>query len=118
MDLERLVRSMSVYTAEQVDQRAELRSRDKLVAAYPPELHANKISGSLTAEFVVDATGKLEPQTFTVVSTNHRLLGSAVAKALEESLFVPAMKDGKPVRQFVRQRFDFGPEQVGVSNSR
>lgn len=118
VDLERLVRSMSIYTADQVDQRAELRNRDRLVAAYPAELYAGKISGSLTAEFVVDATGKLEPETFTVVSSNHRLLGGAVAKALEESVFVPAMKDGAAVRQFVRQRFDFGRDQSGLSNSR
>ena len=118
VDLERLVSSMSVYTAEQVDQRAELRSRERLMAAYPAELHATKITGSLTAEFVVDATGKLEPETFTVVSTNHRLLGTAVARALEESVFVPAMKDGKAVRQFVRQRFDFGFHQGSLSGSR
>ena len=117
VDLERLVSSMSVYTAEQVDQRAELRSRDRLQAAYPPELYANKISGSLTAEFVVDALGRMEPETFTVVSTTHRLLGPAVVKAMSESTFVPAMKDGKPVRQFVRQRFDFGPQQIGQSSS-
>lgn len=118
VDLERLVNSMSVYTAEQVDQRAELRNRDRLIAAYPPELYANKISGSLTAEFVVDATGKVEPETFTVVMTNHRLLGTAVARALDESLFVPAMKDGQAVRQFVRQRFDFGGVPIGPATSK
>lgn len=118
VDLEKLVSSMSVYTAEQVDRRAELLGRERLQAAYPPELYASKISGSLTAEFVVDATGKVEPETFTVVATTHRLLGAAVASALAESVFVPAMKDGRSVRQFVRQRFDFGPEQVGMSNSK
>ncbi|MBA3578531.1 MAG: carboxypeptidase regulatory-like domain-containing protein [Gemmatimonadaceae bacterium] len=116
VDLERLVSSMSVYTAEQVDQRAELQNREKLQAAYPPELHASKISGSITAEFVVDATGKVEPGTFTVVSTTHRLLATAVPRAIGESTFTPALKDGKPVRQFVRQKFDFGPPQVGASN--
>lgn len=115
VDLERLVSSMSVYTAEQVDRRAELRSREALQAAYPPELYANRIRGSLTAEFVVDAVGRMEPETFTVVSTTHRLLGAAVAKAISESTFVPALRDGKPVRQFVRQRFDFGEQQIGLS---
>lgn len=117
LDLERLVSSMSVYTAEQVDQRAELRNRGRLIAAYPPELHASKISGTLTAEFVVDATGKVEAETFTVVSTSHRSLGTAVARALDESVFVPAMKDGKPVRQYVRQRFDYGPQAAALSSS-
>lgn len=117
VDLEQLVSSMSVHTADQVDQRAELRSREKLMAAYPAELHANKRPGSLTAEFVVDATGKVEPETFTVVSSSHRLLGPAVARALQESVFVAAMKNGRPVRQFVRQRFDFGPEEGRMAGS-
>lgn len=117
MDLERLVSSMSVYTADQVDQRAELRNQERLQAAYPPELYASKTSGSITAEFVVDATGRVEPETFTVVSTTHRLLAAAVARAIGESTFTPAMKDGKPVRQFVRHKFDFDP-RVGLSSSR
>ncbi|MBA3578530.1 MAG: carboxypeptidase regulatory-like domain-containing protein [Gemmatimonadaceae bacterium] len=116
VDLERLVSSMAVYTADQVDQRAELLSPERLRTAYPPELHANTISGSLTAEFVVDTSGKVEPETFTVVSTSHRLLGTAVARAIQESVFVPAMKDGRPVRQFVRQRVDFGPRREVLSD--
>ena len=117
VDLERLVASMSVYTADQVEKRAELRSPERLQAAYPPELYASKISGSITAEFVVDATGRVEPETFTVVSTTHRLLATSVAKAIGESTFTPALKDGKPVRQFVRHKFDFGP-RIGLSSSR
>lgn len=118
VDLEKLVSSMSVYTAEQVDRRAELKSLDRLQAAYPPELYANKISGSLTAEFVVDATGRVERETFTVVSTTHPLLAPAVSRALRESTFVPALKEGKAVRQYVRQRFDYGPQSPSLSSSR
>jgi len=110
VDLERLVSSMSVYTAEQVDTRAELKTLDRLQAAYPPELYANRISGSLTAEFVVGATGRVERETFSVLSTTHPLLVQAVGAALLESAFVPAVKDGRPVRQYVRQRFDYGPQ--------
>ena len=109
MDLDSLVASLAVYTADQVDVRAELRSHEQLNSAYPPELFAMGASGTVVAEFVVDATGRLERNTFAVVSTTHQLLSAAVARALAESAFVPAVKDGKPVRQFVRQRFDFGP---------
>lgn len=109
LDLDSLVASLAVYTADQVDVRAELRSHEQLNSAYPPELFAMGASGTVVAEFVVDATGRLERNTFAVVSTTHQLLSAAVARALAESAFVPAVKDGKPVRQFVRQRFDFGP---------
>jgi len=118
VDLESLVASMSVHTADQVDRRAELASRERLEAAYPPELYATRASGSVTAEFVVDAGGRVEQGTFTVVSSTHALLAAAVTRALEQSRFVPALKDGKAVRQFVRQRFDFGPRPVGVSAGR
>lgn len=110
IDLEALVASLSVFTAEEVDVRAELKSRDQLNSAYPPELFALGASGTVVAEFVVDATGRLERNTFAVVSTTHQLLSTAVARALAQSTFVPAVKDGKRVRQFVRQRFDFGPK--------
>lgn len=110
VDLEALVASLAVYTAEQVDVRAELKSRDQLDAAYPAELFALRESGTVVAEFVVDARGRVERETFAVVSSTHQLLSSAVARALAQSAFVPAVKDGKAVRQFVRQRFEFGPK--------
>ncbi len=110
VDLEALVASLGVYTSDQVDSRTELKSRDLLDAAYPPELFATRESGTVVAEFVVDAMGRMERETFAVVSSTHQLLSSAVAGALAQSTFVPALKDGRPVRQFVRQRFDFGPK--------
>jgi TonB family protein len=109
VDLDSLVSSLAVYTADQVDVRTELKSNDHLNSAYPPELFALGAGGTVVAEFVVDASGRLERNTFAVVSTTHQLLSAAVARALAQSTFVPAVKDGKRVRQFVRQRFDFGP---------
>ena len=110
VDLDSLVASLTVYTADQVDVRTELQSHDHLNSAYPPELFALGASGTVVAEFVVDASGRLERNTFAVVSTTHELLSAAVARALAQSTFVPAVKDGRRVRQFVRQRFDFGPQ--------
>lgn len=109
VDLEALVASLAVYTADQVDVRAQLKSRGELDSAYPPELYAMRASGTVVAEFVVDARGRVEQETFAVVSSTHQVLSTAVARALGRSTFVPAVKDGKMVRQFVRQRFDFGP---------
>ncbi|MGK2962621.1 MAG: TonB family protein [Gemmatimonadaceae bacterium] len=112
VDIEELVASLSVFTSDQVDSRAELLSRQALESAYPPDLFAARTSGRVVAEFVVDASGRVEPRTFTVISSTHELLSVSVARAIEQSTFEPAVKDGKPVRQFVRQQFDFGPDTV------
>lgn len=109
VDLEALVASLSIYTPDQVDVRAGLKSREHVDAAYPPELFAMGESGAIVVEFVVDAGGRLERDTFAVVSTTHTVLSAAVARALGQSAFTPAIKNGNPVRQVVRQRFSFGP---------
>jgi len=110
VDIDELVASLSVFTSDQVDSRAELRSRQALESAYPPDLFAARASGRVVAEFVVDTAGKVEPRTVTVVSSTHELLTVSVVRAIEQSAFEPAVTGGKPVRQFVRQQFDFGPD--------
>ena len=115
VDIEALVASLSVYSADQVDRRAELRNNERVEAAYPPDLFASGVSGSVVVEFVVDSKGAMEPGTFTVVSSTHQRLAAAVIQALERSAFVPAVKNGGTVRQFVRQRFDFAPKSVRIS---
>lgn len=117
VDVEALVASLSVYPADQVDRRAELRSQEHLEAAYPPELYATRTAGAVVAEFVVDSDGKMEAGTFTIISSTHSLLSAAVSRALQQSTFVPATKDGKGVRQLVRQRFDFGPDAARLSKT-
>lgn len=117
VDLEALVASLSVYPADQVDERAELRSNEHLEAAYPPELYATKTTGTVVAEFVVDAAGRMESETFTIISSTHSLLSGAVRRALQQSSFEPAVKGGRAVRQVVRQRFDFGPDTARLSTT-
>lgn len=118
IDIEALVASVSVYTADQVDSRTELQSQERLEAAYPPDLFAARVTGRVVAEFVVDAAGKMEQGTFAVVSSTHELLSVAVTRALEQSTFVPAVKNGKAVRQFVRQQFDFAPDSLRLSTAK
>lgn len=115
LDVEALVASLSVFTSEQVDIRAELKNREHLDAAYPQELFAARTRGRVVAEFVIDATGIVEERTFTVISSTHPLLSRSVAHAMERSSFTPAVKDGRAVRQFVRQQFDFSPDTVSLT---
>jgi TonB family protein len=107
VDLEALVSSLSIYTADQVDSPATLDARQSLQAMYPTELFASGINGSVVAEFVVDAQGRIEPGTFAIVSSTHPLFTAAAARALQSAIYVPATKDGKVVRQVVQQPVRF-----------
>jgi protein TonB len=72
-------------------------------------LFAEKLSGSVVAEFVVGEDGRVEGETFGVVSSSHRLFTESVKRALGEAVFLPAIKDGRRVRQVVHQPFAFTP---------
>jgi TonB family protein len=75
--------------------------------SYPPDLFALGTGGSAVAEFVVDASGHIERDTFEIFSATHPSFAEAVTRALSTAQFKPAMKDGVPVRQLVQQPFNF-----------
>lgn len=106
-DLERITESLSIFTADQVERQAELVSPLPLEVSYPPALLAALISGSVIAEFVVDARGQIETNTLGVVSSTHPLFTDAVMAALRGARYSPAMRDGVAVRQVVHQPFSF-----------
>lgn len=106
-DLEDLAASLAVYTQDQVDRPARLRAQDSLQVPYPAPLFASGVEGAVMAEFVVDGDGAIEPGTFNIVSYTHPLFAQAVNRALERATYVPAMKDGRQVRQLVHQPFSF-----------
>lgn len=108
-NLEALVRSLTVFTADQVDSAAKLGGTRSFGVPYPAALFAEKLSGSVVAEFVVGEDGRVEAETFGVVSSSHALFTEAVRKALEQAVFSPAVKDGRRVRQVVHQPFNFTP---------
>ncbi len=106
-ELERLASSLAIYTSDQVDSQARLRSPERLEVGYPPSLFAAGVEGSVTAEFVVDSRGTIEPETFNIVSSTHPLFVDAVSRALERATYSPAIKEGRAVRQLVHQPFEF-----------
>ena len=106
-DLEALAASLSIYTSDQVDNPARLRSAGSLEVPYPPSLYAAGVQGWVTAEFVVDSAGDIEPKTVNIVSGTHPLFIAAVTHALERASYSPAVKDGRQVRQLVHQPFSF-----------
>jgi len=106
-ELEALVASLSVFTADQVDRVAVLDSMSPLRIPYPPALYAAHTRGLVLAEFVVDAQGHVEDDTFGVISSTHPLFSAAVRGAINGAVFMPALRAGKPVRQLVHQPFEF-----------
>lgn len=110
--LEQLVASLSVFTADKVDESARLRSSESLTVAYPPALLASRTGGTVIAEFVVGPGGRVEANTFGVISSPHPLFTEAVRQAIVQASYVPAVRNGVPVRQLVQQPFEFSPELV------
>lgn len=116
IDLEELAAAHAVYSAAQVDKQAEL-AQDPLEVKYPPSLFASGIDGTAVAEFVVDAKGTIERETFEILSTTHPLFGEAVEQAMLKARYTPAIKDGAPVRQLVHQPFSFSRGSVRTAAS-
>ena len=105
-DLERLLSSKSIWTADDVDVRAELIS-NSAPTTYPPSLYAEGVEGDVIAEFVVDSTGKVDPATIGIVSSSHALFAESVRLALRTAAYRPASKGGARVSQLVQQPFSF-----------
>jgi len=106
-EIEALVASLSVFTADQVDRKVVLDSAKPLEIPYPPSLYAAHTRGTVVAEFVVDGEGRVEKETFGIVSSTHPLFADAVRRAVAGARFTPALKGGRAVRQLVHQPFEF-----------
>jgi TonB family protein len=106
-EMEALIASFAVYSAEQVDRPAALDSASMPVVPYPQEMRASGVSGRVLAEFVVDSSGAVEPATFGVVSVTDPAFADAVQQVIGALRYRPAMKRERSVRQLVRQPFEF-----------
>lgn len=106
-DLEKLVASLSVFTADQVDKAVQLDPQHEIAVNYPPPLFAARIGGTVVAEFIVDATGRVEDGSLGIVASSNPLFSDAVRQALQGATFTPAFRHGTAVRQVVQQPFEF-----------
>lgn len=107
VDIASLVEHLSVFSADQVDRRAQLDSGQVPRLAFPPSLYAAGVHGLVIAEFVVDTAGRVEDGTIGIVSSTAPAFTEAVRVALESVSYTPALKAGRPVRQLVQQPFEF-----------
>ena len=57
--------------------------------------------------FVVDTTGRVEPESIGILKASHEAFGASAMAALQQSRFRPAVARGPVVRQLVRQAISF-----------
>jgi TonB family protein len=107
--LARLVETASVFTAEQVDQAAQLDTSETLQLFYPDSLRRNKTAGEALIEFVVDTAGGVEWETVGVVSASHQQFAEAARRAARTARFLPAQRAGRLVRQLVQLPLRWDP---------
>lgn len=83
------------------EEKPELRNRSEvarlLQRLYPPLLRDAGITGQATIKFVVNAQGRVEPGSVSVVAATHDAFGEASTKVGEKMVFKPAKVGGRAV---------------------
>lgn len=96
----------SVMSVLQVDS-AVTRYLDSASPAYPPDLLAKDVEGTVFTEYVVDTTGYADTASLVILSSTHPEFTQAVREALPYMRFHPAKIGDRKVRQLVEQQFTF-----------
>lgn len=95
-----------VYTVTEVTRQAQARFGQNALR-YPPELRIQGLIGRVEAEFIVNARGRIEPESFVVLSSTHPDFTQEVKDALPTLEFMAARVGRQPVRVRMRLGFDF-----------
>lgn len=106
----KLVDDRQIFTAAQVDITAKQDSARPVRPVYPDALFDASVSGSVMVEFIVTATGEVDPDRISVVFATHPGFVDPVRRALEDAIYVPAVRGGYPVHQVVQHEFQFVPD--------
>jgi hypothetical protein len=106
----KLVDDRQIFTAAQVDITARQDSARPVKPVYPDALFDAAVNGSVMVEFIVTATGEVDPDRISVVFATHPGFVDPVRRALESAIYVPAIRGGYPVHQVVQHEFQFVSE--------
>ena len=96
----------SVFLASQVDNPVAY-DPNSAAPAYPDSLRRNGVEGQVTAQFVVDTTGRIEMSSFVLLESTHGRFTESVREALPGMLFRPAEIAGRKIKQLVQIPFIF-----------
>lgn len=75
--------------------------------AYPSVLQSQGVEGKVSAQFVVDTTGRAEMSSWKVLDSSNELFNQAARDAVRGWRFLPAEVGGRRVRQLVQQTIGF-----------
>ena len=103
----KLVDDRQIFTAAQVDVTARQDSTKPIRPQYPDALFDAQVGGSVMVEFIVTAAGEIDTDRISVVYATHPGFVESVRRALEDAVYVPALRGGYPVHQVVQHEFQF-----------
>jgi TonB family protein len=106
----KLVDERQIFTAAQVDITARQDSARPVKPMYPDALYEAQVGGSVMVEFIVTSTGEVDSDRISVVYATHPGFIESVRRALEDAVYVPAVRGGYPVHQVVQHEFQFMPD--------
>lgn len=109
-EIAKLVDDRQIFTAAQVDITARQDSARPVRPAFPDALFDAQIGGSVMVEFIVTSTGEVDSERIGIVFASHPGFVDAVRRALEDAIYVPALRGGYPVHQVVQHEFQFVPD--------
>lgn len=96
-----------VYTTCSVDERAKLvesSAREDFRPSIVPGSRPATLCFSAEVRLVVDAAGRVEPETVRLVRSTDPVYGQAVLAGVRSWRFEPARREGTPVRQVVQEK--------------
>lgn len=94
------------FTEAMVEKTVQARAGNP-TPKYPSFLASAGVEGAVYARFVVDTTGRVEPESIRFTKSDHALFEREVRQVLLRSRFVPAEVGRHRVRQLVEQAFAF-----------
>lgn len=102
--------STRVYHGNEVD-RPVAPASGAVSPAYPAALRNAHITGAVTVQFVVDATGRVQMERVHIIRSDHPDFTAAVRSALRDMRYEPATLRGVKVRAETEQTFTFNIAQ-------
>ncbi|MCC7002211.1 MAG: energy transducer TonB [Gemmatimonadaceae bacterium] len=94
-----------IYNPSELDSPPRLSSQEMtarlLARSYPADLQKSGVTGIVQVQFVVDKTGKVDPNSIKIVSSTVPQLADAAKKVVEEIKFRPGQVKGQAVKSMV-----------------
>lgn len=112
MRITQLLDKGEAFVASDVDATARPDSFNLVKPMYPDSLYDAQAPGRVLAEFVVNVNGEPNMDTFSAVTSTHRLFVEPVRRAVRDQRFMPALRKGRPVAQVLQLPFDFVPDST------